>query len=229
MDVGSERERWRVMSEPDLDLLRVQAVPEEDRDAGVAERVESSLGNTRFPRCWLEYATHEVRRVELPARLGDENERIVLLVPRCRQRYREACRRRNRPPARSCSASRWPRSSSSGIDSARRRPPARTRRQLAPELRTPGRRSGASAHLRLLSTRARTTPLVPSVPPGYRANGARRSRVAVGVSGSFARREPAPRRQALALAGCGAQAHRELGGRIRGRACADRRHAEVCA
>lgn len=77
MDVGRERERWRVMSEPDLDLLRVQAVPEEDRGAGVAERVESSLGNTRFPRCWLEYATHEVRRVELPARLGDENERIV--------------------------------------------------------------------------------------------------------------------------------------------------------
>ena len=229
MDVGRERERWRVMSEPDLDLLRVQAVPEEDRGAGVTERVESSLGNTRFPRCWLEYATHEVRRVELPARLGDENERIV-----CRPRAARDTARvgddGDRRSARSLQRIAMASTSSSGIDSADVGPAGEEANGLlAPGTPVPLTVIWRSAHLGLLSTRARTTPLVPSVPPGYRANGARRSRVAVGVSGSFARREPAPRRQALALAGCGAQAHRELGGRIRGRACADRRHAEVCA
>lgn len=90
MDVGRERERWRVMSEPDLDLLRVQAVPEEDRGAGVAERVESSLGTPAFLAAGL---STRLMRFDgsscLPVWETKTNASSVL-VPRCRQRAWES-------------------------------------------------------------------------------------------------------------------------------------------
>src|SRR5690349_9746261 len=64
MDVGRERERGRVMPEPHLNLLRVQAATKEDRCARMAERVEADPRHARALRGGLQDTPPEVRRVE---------------------------------------------------------------------------------------------------------------------------------------------------------------------
>ena len=62
--VDAHRERGRVMPEPNLHLLRVQAATEEHRRARVPERVEARPRDAGAASRRLEHPTHEVRLVE---------------------------------------------------------------------------------------------------------------------------------------------------------------------
>jgi hypothetical protein len=80
VDVGGEGEGGGVVSEPDLDLLCVEAVAEEVGGAGVAEAVEAEPGELGFVGGWFEDALAEVAGVEVVAGFGGEDEVVGLVV-----------------------------------------------------------------------------------------------------------------------------------------------------
>src|SRR4051794_15085594 len=75
MDIRREREGWRVVAEPDLYLLCVEAALEEVRGARVAQRVEPGPSDTCPARSGLEPPPVQIRGVEEAARAGGEDER----------------------------------------------------------------------------------------------------------------------------------------------------------
>lgn len=73
VEVDVEGERWRVVAEPDLDLLGIEAIAEQDGGAGVAERMRAGPGNAGFAGGGLEHAPVEVAVVERGAGPGRED------------------------------------------------------------------------------------------------------------------------------------------------------------
>src|SRR5690349_13221022 len=69
------------MSEPHLCLLRVDAVPEEQRRARVSERVEANPGHRSTLRGGLQDTSREILGIKGSAVTGGEQERIVRLRP----------------------------------------------------------------------------------------------------------------------------------------------------
>jgi hypothetical protein len=89
--VGAKREAGICVSKEHADLLRVPAIAEEHRPAGVPEAMEADpgLGTKNALRlhplpeaspdgCWLQYASHEVRGIYPPTALGGEDEFVRL-------------------------------------------------------------------------------------------------------------------------------------------------------
>ena len=81
MNVDRERERWGVVSKPDLHLLGIEPTAEKHGRAGVPERVKANPGNARRPRRALQGSsrTFEASRcLPLPAvNAGVSSERAL--------------------------------------------------------------------------------------------------------------------------------------------------------
>jgi hypothetical protein len=75
--VGRERERGRVVAEPDLHLFRVRALAKEGCRAGVAKGVEAEPGDTGARRGRFEHLGGQVPGVQPGARGPREHEVVV--------------------------------------------------------------------------------------------------------------------------------------------------------